>query len=687
MPLDEPSYAIAGLMYDLGIAVEMEYALDGSGSSISNAQYAFQTYFGYSAGSVRSRAAYPADLDWSNMLRAELDAGRPIFYRGDGSGGHAFVCDGYDYWGYFHFNWGWNGDNNGWFSLNDLTPGLFNEHNFTQDQAAIIGLAPVKYFYVDDGYSEDGFNDGHVWGLDAYNNIQAAIDHMHSDGVIFVSGGTYFESIDFGGKAIHLYAPEGPDRTLIEAYGALHVISCVSGEGPDTIIEGFGIRGGRATGSTILDGCGGGLFCCYSMPTVINCIFNDNIAALDGGGIFSNGHSTLINCAFYCNTAGRNGGGLMNDLGELNMVNCIFADNAATYGGGCYSSMSGQVKNCTFAGNIALASGGGIYNHYGNISIDNSILWGNTVDQIGNDNSCVVQYSDVQGGWSGLGNIDVDPRFASPGDGDYSLISVSPCLDAGSNLSVGEDVTVDYGGLPRFVDACRPDTGSGTPPIVDMGACEYQHTWTSVVNCITNPGFETGNASGWFTDGGFDLVPVTEQVHSGMVSGLASNRTETWHGAWQSLFTRMWDGTYHISGWVRLQNAASDYVELTLRYRDRAGLHYRTVDSATVHNNGWTFLDGTANVAIDWQLFELDLYFHGPAAGVSFYVDDVSVTMVMGDLDKNAAVNLLDFDLFARYYGVDCTTGDCGPANIEDCDATVNERDLALFVADWLTGV
>ena len=83
----------------------------------------------------------------------------------------------------------------------------------------------------------------------------------------------------------------------------------------------------------------------------------------------------------------------------------------------------------------------------------------------------------MQGGWDGAGanNIDADPLFVDPDNGDYRLQAGSPCIDAANNLFVPLGITTDLDGNPRFVDdPDTPDTGNGDPPIVDMGAYEFQ---------------------------------------------------------------------------------------------------------------------------------------------------------------------------------------------------------------------
>jgi parallel beta-helix repeat protein len=145
--------------------------------------------------------------------------------------------------------------------------------------------------------------------------------------------------------------------------------------------------------------------------------------------------------------------------------------------------------NCTISGNTATNNGGGMVNsHSANTTVANCILWGNTANEIAGPGIPTVTFSDVQGGWPGDGNIDVDPAFVDPANDDYHLLPGSPCIDAGDNSAVPPDsqdlddngdvlepVPYDLDGNSRFVDdECTVNTGLGTPPIVDMGAYEFQ---------------------------------------------------------------------------------------------------------------------------------------------------------------------------------------------------------------------
>jgi len=133
--------AAALLIYHVGISVDMDYQPDGSGASISDLVYSFENYFKYKETAEYKNADwYPTT--WKDMLIAELEAGRPMVYRGytSGSSGHAFVCDGYRSSDEkFHFNWGWSGYSNGYYALSNLNPGGYD---FTDEQAAVFGIEP-----------------------------------------------------------------------------------------------------------------------------------------------------------------------------------------------------------------------------------------------------------------------------------------------------------------------------------------------------------------------------------------------------------------------------------------------------------------------------------------------------------------------------------------------------------------
>ena len=132
---------VATLLYHCGVAVNMMYGVDYSGAYSSDARHALVNYFRYNSEAYYYRANDYDATTWASMLRNDLDLGRPIIYRGQGSGGHSFVLDGYQGTNYFHFTWGWSGAYNGYFYLNDLNP---NQYDFTVQQAAVLKLYPSQ---------------------------------------------------------------------------------------------------------------------------------------------------------------------------------------------------------------------------------------------------------------------------------------------------------------------------------------------------------------------------------------------------------------------------------------------------------------------------------------------------------------------------------------------------------------
>ncbi len=128
---------VAKLIYHCGVAVEMMYGPYGSGAYDNKALAALQDHFGYTGAQLVRKLNYTSAA-WTNLIKGELDNLRPVYYSGNGSsGGHAFICDGYDSEDYFHFNWGWSGNYNGYYTLSGLTPG---NYDFSNNQIAIIGI-------------------------------------------------------------------------------------------------------------------------------------------------------------------------------------------------------------------------------------------------------------------------------------------------------------------------------------------------------------------------------------------------------------------------------------------------------------------------------------------------------------------------------------------------------------------
>ena len=228
---------------------------------------------------------------------------------------------------------------------------------------------------------------------------------------------------------------------------------------------------------------GGGIRNEFCNSVLTNCTFNYNSAGWSGGLGNYYCNSTIRNCIFSGNSAETNGGGMNNSESHIVQTNCIYSGNSAVSGGGLFSkdNTRSTLTNCTFVENIA-SYGGGIYYEntssppipppihppqlYNNI-INNCILWGNEATEgpqifLAPYSFTSVSYSDVQGNWPGEGNINADPYFIELGywsdvndpnilvepndpaaiwiDGDYRLQIGSPCIDAGRDAGIYEDI-------------------------------------------------------------------------------------------------------------------------------------------------------------------------------------------------------------------------------------------------------
>jgi hypothetical protein len=255
---------------------------------------------------------------------------------------------------------------------------------------------------------------------------------------------------DLDGDDVEVNDPCDLENEPTRAENSYHVISAHETD-ETAVLDGFTITAGNAKVRRLPgpQNYGGGMHNLGANPTVTNCTFSGNVAYDGGSGMVNFGSSpTVTNCTFSGNFS-YSGGGMYNYVSSPTVTNCAFLNNAGWTGGGMYNNTSSPtVTNCTFTANKAYKDCGGMYNKSSSSKVTNCILWGNTPDQIYGSMS-MVTYSDIEGGWGGFGNIDADPCFADPCNGDYHLKSqvgrwdpnsqswvqdavTSPCIDAGN---------------------------------------------------------------------------------------------------------------------------------------------------------------------------------------------------------------------------------------------------------------
>ncbi|MHC4675993.1 MAG: right-handed parallel beta-helix repeat-containing protein, partial [Planctomycetota bacterium] len=372
-------------------------------------------------------------------------------------------------------------------------------------KTTVTAGSPIIYVDADAA----GANDGWSWE-DAFNHLQDALAAAVSGDQIRVAEGTYkptssgdrtatFQLIN--GVAIYGgFAGAGagdPNERDVELYETIlsgdintpgdssdNSYHVVTGSGTDdtAVLEGFTISEGNANGSDPHYN-GGGMYNYQGSPTVTNCTFSGNTADANGGAV-CNWYSspTVTNCIFTGNSATsgeRGGGGMFNDHSDPMLTNCTFTGNSSTRGGGMTTRLgSPTVTNCTFSGNSAGSEGGGMFNDFSSPTLTNCIIWGNSAPsgpEIKNASSTpTVSYSHIGGADPMFVDADGPDDIVGTEDDDLRLSGGSPCIDAGDNTAVPGGVTTDMDGKPRFrEDPFTADTGNGTPPIVDMGAYEY----------------------------------------------------------------------------------------------------------------------------------------------------------------------------------------------------------------------
>ena len=317
-------------------------------------------------------------------------------------------------------------------------------------------------FHVSESGSNN--NDGSI--NEPFSSIQFAYDRADQYDTILVHPGTYYDDIWLYGKNVvvgSLYLTTG-DTTFIGS-------TIIDGDSTDCTIAIYGDIDStcRVSGFTIQNGIGcvygqgAGIYIESASPRLDNLIIKNNLGGTNGGGICLNGNSNsfidkvviknnsadtggglysfnsspVITNSLIQNNHSNNGAGVFLQLGSPIFGNVIITDNdAVSSGGGIYCGLtSSPILNQVTISNNSASIGGGILSIQNSQPIfSNSILWNDFPEEVVSHlDSITFVYSNIQGSWHGVGNINQDPLFCMIEAGDYTLAENSPCLASGEN--------------------------------------------------------------------------------------------------------------------------------------------------------------------------------------------------------------------------------------------------------------
>ena len=358
---------VATLIYHCGVATEADYGPTGTPTWAKNVETAFETHFAYYIRKDRTLKRYYTDEVWENMLKDDLDNGRPIFYiGGEGTSCHAFVCDGYQSGSYFHFNFGWGGSSDGYFYLNDITPGWWD---FTEDQSAILGLEPGTDSFI---------TSNTIWDSDT---VRVTRDLTVQDGVILtISAGT---CIEFQGhfelKIAGTLIAEGTEQDSIT-----FTIDDTTGFG-DIEIEDGSWCGLRFNNGSDYGG--------------VNGVMSDNDSSKI---IYCKIEYAMGDDDYGFNYHFRGGGVFIRNFSKIRIENCLIQNNYAESGGGldCFEDSNPIIRNNTIRRNSANSGAGICVRSNSNPVITNNNVNYNSSEQgagikISTDCSPVISYNEI----------------------------------------------------------------------------------------------------------------------------------------------------------------------------------------------------------------------------------------------------------------------------------------------------
>lgn len=511
---------VSRLCSHCGIAVNMTYEwaehTSGSGAHTSKVPEGL-LHFGYTGAKFYQRSPIGNDSLWRAMIREEIDNRRPIEYAGfsTNGGGHAFVLDGYNNRDEYHFNWGWGGYGDGYYTLTTM-------QGFTNGQEMVVNIQPSGW----DGHAEryyvsaDGHGNGTSW-QQANSNLAGAVElSTIAPRDIWMKEGTYYGdttadcAFTINGTASITGGFEGTETASNQRNAQLHptildgqhrraILSASSNSTKTIKLTDIEMQNGNSTNKPCVKMRGNIV---ASFITIRDCQSDSSTIA------------DLIDCKMRMSRIHGNSAHTICNLNDAVLRQSLVSHNNAHTVVNMEGS-SARVVNSNIVSNNGI---GVIFNHGKNTFINN-IVWNNDSSfraQVEMRDTAIrfcafesdTAFADTS--WIALGHDNGQVLFANPGtrgaegwsaDLDYHLGRGSICIDKGTRLS--ESIT--DGDLDRSL-RCRNG-------IIDLGCYESNYpvgidnVASTTLTVYPNPTYNTIRING-LNHGMVQLYSISGQL-------------------------------------------------------------------------------------------------------------------------------------------------------------------------------
>ncbi len=553
---------IATLIYQTAVSCRSMWGAANTGVSYLSGEdpmtRAFVNYFKCAFSTIKyvSKGSY-SDVDWDNLIQNELTNNRPVYYSGDGSLGHAWVCDGVDASNMYHFNWGWGGLYNGYYALINLNPG---GNTLTNNQEAIIGIKPNDGSTLVDNTTWSGnatintniavpdaitltVNPGaitqfaqncklQVWGRILANGTSGnyakftAVDQSAGWlGIKFDNNYMNFEVMSDNDVSEFVYAQIEYSKMrgiTIKNFSKVEIDNCKIN---NNYIDGdeYGYNNGQ----------GAGIYANYSTVQIYNSeIYNNHATIVAGGILLGTGDITTSNISqnnIHDNISDGDGGGfyLSGISDALITGNTIYNNQAIKGAGGAIMFGSPNVVNNKFCNNSAKAINGkglALYLESSNVNIVNNLFANN-----GSSNGYGAASLYITNGSPQIVNNTIVNNYSYVGSGiifvNNANAYVKNCIIYGNQATnYGNQISIQSIDSDPYFDYCNIQGGLSGFGGVGSGTNYTTSNYTN--NIDSNPLFlspSTGKGNGYNgLTADWSLQSGSPSINTGDITGISS---------------------------------------------------------------------------------------------------------------------------------------------------------------------